>query len=390
MLKRSSACISLWLILAAAAFAAQAPLPYPEVGPGIEYIQDRIGDQPWAIHAVKIGRSRADLRLVSTLATGTIYGLAPLSEQIASLPPALGKPVAAVNADFFIIKIDPYQGDPCGLQICQGEFVSSPEGRAAFWVDPAGQPRIGTVQSKCEVTWPDGSRTPFSINQQRNGDAAVVYTPTLGHATRARGGKELILERAGGGAWLPVRPGQTCLARIRSVNDAGNSELAPDAIVLSLGPKLLLGLPPVPKDASLKLSFATEPDLTGVTTAVGGSTILLAGGKQPDWAKDQPRQPRTAIGWNTTHLVLVVVDGRQAELSAGMTLPELADQMARLGCTEALNLDGGGSSTLWLGGRIMNWPSEGRERAVANGLVVVRSEKQNNLDGGKKDDKAGK
>jgi exopolysaccharide biosynthesis protein len=55
-----------------------------------------------------------------------------------------------------------------------------------------------------------------------------------------------------------------------------------------------------------------------------------------------------------------------------MTLPELADFMHKLGCTEAMNLDGGGSTTFWLNGKVMNSPSDGHERHIANGLILVK------------------
>ena len=69
-----------------------------------------------------------------------------------------------------------------------------------------------------------------------------------------------------------------------------------------------------------------------------------------------------------------MVDGRQEALSIGMNYTELSSLMLRLGCTEAMNLDGGGSSTLWLGGCVMNSPSDGRQRPVANGLVVMSAQ----------------
>jgi len=62
------------------------------------------------------------------------------------------------------------------------------------------------------------------------------------------------------------------------------------------------------------------------------------------WQSTQFRQPRTAIGWNSNFFYIVEVDGRQRGLSVGMTFPELADYMVKLGCDEALNLDGGGST----------------------------------------------
>jgi exopolysaccharide biosynthesis protein len=70
--------------------------------------------------------------------------------------------------------------------------------------------------------------------------------------------------------------------------------------------------------------------------------------------------------------MLVQVDGRQPRLSVGMTLEELGATMARLGCEEAMNLDGGGSATFWCDGRIRNSPCDGGERVIANSLVLVR------------------
>jgi exopolysaccharide biosynthesis protein len=55
-----------------------------------------------------------------------------------------------------------------------------------------------------------------------------------------------------------------------------------------------------------------------------------------------------------------------------MSLPELAAYMLKLGCRQALNLDGGGSSTFWIHGQVMNSPCYGKERPMANALVLVR------------------
>ena len=74
------------------------------------------------------------------------------------------------------------------------------------------------------------------------------------------------------------------------------------------------------------------------------------------------------------YFFLLVVDGRQKDLSIGMTLGELAEFMLKLGCTEAMNLDGGGSSTFWLDGKIMNSPSDGHERRIANGLILLQKQ----------------
>ena len=69
---------------------------------------------------------------------------------------------------------------------------------------------------------------------------------------------------------------------------------------------------------------------------------------------------------------MVEVDGRQLDDSVGMTFPELAAYMLKLGCTEAMNFDGGGSATMWAFGRVQNSPSEGQERPSPNSLIVVK------------------
>lgn len=115
---------------------------------------------------------------------------------------------------------------------------------------------------------------------------------------------------------------------------------------------------------------------------IGGYPVLLERGiprgdlgvaERPSFAA--ARHPRTAVGFDSarSRLWLVVVDGRQAPRSAGMSLPELADLLVALGADEALNLDGGGSSAMLLRGRVVSRPSDAEgERTVANSLWLMR------------------
>lgn len=83
------------------------------------------------------------------------------------------------------------------------------------------------------------------------------------------------------------------------------------------------------------------------------------------------RAPRTALGFNEQgELFLLVVDGRQNH-SRGLSLRETAQLLLEKGATEALNFDGGGSSTLVVKGQVRNQPSDGSERPVASALLVV-------------------
>lgn len=372
------------LCISLTAFAAPALNPFnlnpqsqtepqwPDIEPGIEYTHRRIGQVPWAIHIVKIDRTLDDFRFVSTLAKQTIVDLETVRKQLEALPPEWGKPLAAVNGDFFIIKVGPYQGDPQGLHIVDGQLVSAPAG-LSFWITPDGQPRIGNVASHLKVLEPSGLNWTFGLNQQRAADRAVLFTPAIGPSTRTTDGVELVLEPAADGPTLPLKPGvdyPVTLAKIRQ----HNTPLSPGTMVLSIGPKLWPTIPPLSEGSRMVLSIKTDPDLQNVQTAIAGHPVLVTAGKCPKH-NDTTRHPRTALGWNDKSFFLVVVDGRQEKLSDGMTCDELAALMLELGCTEAMNLDGGGSSTLWLGGKVVNSPSDGRERRVANGLVLLRTPK---------------
>jgi large repetitive protein len=101
---------------------------------------------------------------------------------------------------------------------------------------------------------------------------------------------------------------------------------------------------------------------------------LLRDGKSVFPRQTRIRHPRSVVGWNNRFIFLVEVDGRQRELSVGMTFEELSQYLLKIDCQNAMCLDGGGSSTLWALGQVMNNPSEGSERGSANGLVVLAKE----------------
>jgi exopolysaccharide biosynthesis protein len=149
--------------------------------------------------------------------------------------------------------------------------------------------------------------------------------------------------------------------------------LAPETVVLSLGPSLAAQAPSVQPGATVRIVTETIPDLAGVNMAIGGGPALLQDGKPMQFSGlFKFRHPRAAVGWSKEHFFLVEVDGRQANISVGMSFPELADYMAKLGCEQAMNFDGGGSATLWAFGMVRNSPSEGDERPAPNALVVLK------------------
>ena len=117
---------------------------------------------------------------------------------------------------------------------------------------------------------------------------------------------------------------------------------------------------------------------------IAGSDVIVRNGQNVAPPGDKPGfargpHPRTAVGIRDggKTLVLVVIDGRKKGVAVGMSLKETADIMLKYGCTDAVNLDGGGSSMLGLRNpktgkmEVKNNPSDGRERSVANVLGVV-------------------
>ena len=155
------------------------------------YTNDVDEEVPWSIHVVKIDLSRAELRLTTTLGDGETLGMSTVTEQLKSLPPDLGQPLAAINGDFYEKGKD-YAGRPRDVQIREGEVVSNPAGHACFWIDPQGKPQMTNVYSRFRVIWPDGKTTPIGLNAERADNAAMLYSSVIGPSTATRGGAEYI------------------------------------------------------------------------------------------------------------------------------------------------------------------------------------------------------
>ena len=138
--------------------------------------------------------------------------------------------------------------------------------------------------------------------------------------------------------------------------------------------------------------FHHKPSSTPIYNAISGSTYVLKNGVMPKaniTSFNTIRHPRTAVGIKKDGKILfVTVDGRQADFTEGMSIFELAALFRELGCVEAINLDGGGSTTMVLSDptpRVVNYPSDaksngqaGMERNVAANLIVFAKPKLTN------------
>jgi len=122
--------------------------------------------------------------------------------------------------------------------------------------------------------------------------------------------------------------------------------------------------------------IASESDIKEMGIQNGASflpTLLKNSEKQPipkDW--QNARQPRTIIGhFQNGDLLIIVIDGRRQGWSVGVTLEEAQDKLLEFKVRDAYNLDGGGSSTFYYNGKVLNKPSDGSERRVPTNLVII-------------------
>jgi hypothetical protein len=395
---------------------------WQDSGPGVAMMRVTNAG-PVIFTAVRIERARLnkDLFLVTTLGSNTAVGLETLSNQLLRIPKEMGVPVAAINADFFMMT-GSTKGEPRGLHIWRGELVSVPTGPAAFWQDARGELHGEPVRSKLTVSWPGGGTHLAGLNEQLGTNPMVLFTPRLGQLydykpptnrtarttstnrtsttrpstnsantipqggpVRPPGGREWTLAPTGTGPWLPLVVGKTYHAQTVASSD-GFTNVPPNMMLMSLGSNLVTKLPELTNGTPVTIRVATEPDLSGIEHAIGTGPMLVRDGKPYETKSrmSEDLHPRSAVGWNNQHLYLAVADGRQADFSVGIRLSAMADFLVELGCREAINMDGGLSTTLVLNGQTINHPSNGAKnpkngprvpgfgRDIANAIVILR------------------
>ena len=278
--------------------------------------------------------------------------------------------IAGVNADFF-----PWTGDPLGLMVRRGELLSTPFPDRSVFAWGSGYSYAGPATFQGSVVGTGVTLSLDGVNQECQEDMLILNMPVAGFATAKADSLFVVLEGA-----KTLTPNGSITAQV--------GLFTPDIKQLKVNSdQMVLVGHGVAKDKLAKLEKGSEVtinismggvDWSKAINAVGGGPLLLSNGKESiDVTKERfgsafatDRHPRTAIGSTLQGDVwLVVVDGRQ-EMSRGATLTEMAAIMRRLGCTSAINLDGGGSTTLNIMGVTMNRPSGGAERAISNSLLL--------------------
>lgn len=338
---------------------------------------------PWRVHVLEID---------PTVAAGTLKSthgrdLARV-DKVSSMAPGVGA-LAAVNASFFTFSADPrYPGNPVGLGIYDGELLSEPTTSGAE-VSALLDSRDGSIAMD-RYRWrgqmlnretglalplqhlnqppvvPAGCRklrTPTRCD--RPGDTTHL-SPRFSRATPAGKGVEVVLDAQGCVVRRTLLRGTTLKPWQTSLQATGRE-------TRRLWRVTAAGC--LDRQVELLESDGEPVELGPWLSGVNGRWRLTSRGVNvvPHRPRDPffARHPRTFIGRSSSgSVVLVVIDGRRSS-SVGTTLKETAEVALALDLRDAINLDGGGSSTMVAAGTMVNTPSGTEERPVGDALVFV-------------------
>lgn len=340
------------------------------VAPGVTRATYRLSTSagPLIVSVVAVDLREPTVRLDAVVAHDRLISA---GETVSSMAARTGA-VAGVNADYFDIG---QTNQPLNVVVRAGELWRTPSSRAALSVGRDRSVRYGSVRFAGTVRYGSVTVPLTGVGIWPPQGGASLLLPSYGAVRPAPGVRVAALQP------LDATPGGDRF-RVARVDDAdGSAPLAPP--LLAYGPAALaLAALPAPGD-TVQVEQNLDPPATALTCAVGGGPLLISGGAVVDDANAPAPEERDrrfpvsgAASLRDGTLLLVAVDGRSPALSVGVTRPEFAALMLGLGASDGLAFDSGGSATLVarvLGDEragVLNAPSDGLERPVADGLFV--------------------
>ena len=376
---------------------------FKSIHDGVEYaqVEHKLGSDP-----VKINLLRLDLKKV-TLDVHHALDKAIGLETTSSIATRKGA-IAAINAGFFRLDKSEFAGDAAGILQIDGELLSEVlNTRTAILISNDFAPievsginlsgtkgqkyfaKLDTTQISFEKLESEGRITinkvsfPVNgINREKKADEIIIYTPAFGSVTP--------LEIEG----FEIRVGSGKVIDFTMSN--GGTQIPADGFVISVSGRLRDSLQPLIK-RNQKIGFERKVLRTvhnGVTSwksdvqvedITNGVPQLINNGKiDITWEQEkasrafaETRHPRTAVAkLKDGKFLMMTVDGRQPGVSVGMSLQELAEYLHILGAVDAMNLDGGGSTTMFLDGKVVNTPSDKEgERKIGDAILVTLRKK---------------
>lgn len=389
-------CTLIYLLLTTTLIAqagGEKDVLFPDVTTGIHIYRYNWDVETCVLYVAEMSRREPALHFEVALANAQVLG----KETVRSMANRRNqrgdrRVIVAVNGGFGVLgDMRGYGGVLENLHIQDGELITQPtDTEACFGVTETGEFLSSPVRMEANIQIGERILALGCVNQRRlDGCQVTLYTPRLGESTRTnrRRGKEVIIS----GLPLPLTPHYEHTYRVENVLSDGNSLIPRDGAILWFNARLRdPAVSEFRAGASGKLTLSlSPPEWNKVQHAIGGRLRLLKNGeinqtiaemhnaeKRHTPGKRSPvlnlsHEPRTALGYNADTLFLVVADGRQPKYSTGLTLYELASILIELGATEAINLDGGSSSTFVVNDTVVNKPSGQQERDVLNAVFIT-------------------
>ena len=355
-------------MLSLALLAVQTPVREwtRQPAPGVEY-RMVVQERPKLVAVALRFAPDAAYRFVATQARDEVYDLTPTNGR-ATLTEIVARTGAAggVNGDFFQWGDDP-GGDPMNLMVRRGELLSAPGkagARSLAWGWGGGAFAFGPSSWKA-----DSSLGPVeSLNAYTPAKGIALATASAGYAISKVPATFVVLD-VGPKVLTPRCALDGTVVQV--VEDVEKLRVNPGTMVLSTQDRRDALRVPLGKKVRIKVEVEGF-DWKRVDQVMGGGPELLRDGKDvaPTVGSfDTARHPRTVVGRDARGGVwFLAIDGRMNQ-SLGASLPESAALAQRLGMTDAMNLDGGGSTTMNLFGGTINRPSGGIERSVGNAVL---------------------
>ena len=272
---------------------------------------------------------------------------------------------AGINANYFDVKL----GNPIGTLITDGTWITGPiYDRVAIGFSNDNMVFIDQIMLVGNVTAHRGfRRKPRAMIEIDGLNTALNLYNKVGLFTRNWDEK---IDLPKGKVGLVVRNNL-----VKKIEDE-TIEIPEDGYIIAGNEKFFDG---IKKKDRLKIEWKSNPDWSEVKEAVSGGPYLIMDGEvyvdeekqRFKFAVRDTFAPRSAIGIGKDEkLYLIAVDGRKPNYSVGLNLKELAAILKKLDLKEAINLDGGGSTTLVADGAIINTLSERHERKISNALLI--------------------
>lgn len=312
---------------------------------------------------------------IETADSGKTVGRSSVLSQALAKNNEQRRVVGAVNGDFFNTQI--LKGLPSGTSIMDGEVKSAGIESQIFGVTSEGLCFVDKISLVSKLLYRDKTIDITKINKIRMNEEVVLYTPSYEATTgTTTPGVEIVIKDIE----LPLKSNTKTIGTIYQViTDSTNTQIPQDGVVISAHGKAALELSNLNEGEKIAIDLKFSRDdiqfaISGMPRLIENKTIS----KEVDkWADAKSRHPRTAIGVKDGKIYMVTVDGRQEGFSDGMNLYELANFLISHGVQDAINLDGGGSTTMVARKQgsekveMVNSPSDVSARIVSNSIQIV-------------------